>query len=209
MAVLRDARRSAGLTQQALAERLGTQQPSVSRLENDEDTTLGRFVDYLMACGRMPFEVETTSVEGLRQYVRANLKAPRTVEAVRRWQAANDGANSLSPSPVPERARASSVSESIAAAASLKSKQTQRQAALASLDVYRPGPETPPQGAIQAAVQPFAAGTGPTALGTAMSYGFTNLNEGGRKILTQPGTQSVQPGIAQPVGIGTDSPYWP
>lgn len=87
MAALRDARRSAGLSQQALAERLGTRQPAVSRLEHDDDTSLERFVEYLMACGRMPFEeLKTAPLEGLRKYLRANPDAPRTEAAFRAWQ---------------------------------------------------------------------------------------------------------------------------
>ena len=71
MAVLRDARRSAGLTQHELAERLGTRQPAVSRLEHDEDTTLGRFVDYLIACGKLPSDISTVALGDERMRVRS------------------------------------------------------------------------------------------------------------------------------------------
>lgn len=93
MAALRNARRSAGLTQQELAERLGTQQPAVSRLEHDEDTTFERFLDYLMACDRMPFEeLQTAPLQGLRRYLRANPEAPRTAAAYKAWHAAMEAA---------------------------------------------------------------------------------------------------------------------
>ncbi len=102
MAVLRNARRGAGLTQQVLAERLGTRQPSVSRLEHDEDTTLGRFIDYLIACGRMPFEdLETAPLAEYREYVRSNLASPRTAAAFRTWRAATAPVSATSPSASP------------------------------------------------------------------------------------------------------------
>lgn len=96
MAVLRDARRSAGLSQAALAEQLGTRQPSVSRLEHDENTTLSRFIDYLIACGRMPFEVETIAIDEMRNFLQANLEIPQSAHAVRRWKQAR-----VFPQPIP------------------------------------------------------------------------------------------------------------
>ncbi|MGH2485612.1 MAG: helix-turn-helix domain-containing protein, partial [Ktedonobacterales bacterium] len=57
MLALFNARRDVGLTQAQLAERLGTQQSSIARLERDlsGSVTLRRFVEVALACGVMPF----------------------------------------------------------------------------------------------------------------------------------------------------------
>jgi transcriptional regulator with XRE-family HTH domain len=51
--LIRELRRDAGLSQQELADRLGTTQPAVSRWERGHDEPrLARFNDILRACGR-------------------------------------------------------------------------------------------------------------------------------------------------------------
>jgi transcriptional regulator with XRE-family HTH domain len=56
-------RRAAGLTQAQVAERLGTTQSAVARLERDADggISLRRFVDYAIACGMVPSSVRFVS----------------------------------------------------------------------------------------------------------------------------------------------------
>lgn len=56
--VLRDVRKTAGLTQVQLAERLHMEQSNLSKIERGErylDTLL--FIDYCRACGAAPAEV--------------------------------------------------------------------------------------------------------------------------------------------------------
>jgi transcriptional regulator with XRE-family HTH domain len=50
--IVREARRRAGLTQAELAERTGTTQPAIARLETgDTEPSFRRVVDALRACG--------------------------------------------------------------------------------------------------------------------------------------------------------------
>ncbi|MBO0768769.1 MAG: helix-turn-helix transcriptional regulator [Solirubrobacterales bacterium] len=64
--IIRDARRAAGLTQTALAERLGVPQSVVARLETPESnptwTTVNRA---LAACGRSLTVTEAASTDGI------------------------------------------------------------------------------------------------------------------------------------------------
>lgn len=86
ISMLRDARLAAGLTQQELAERLGTTQSAVARLERESDTKLSTLWNYLAACGVAPASIETMALNKLREYVSADSAAPRTSAAVRMWQ---------------------------------------------------------------------------------------------------------------------------
>lgn len=72
-AALREARRAAGLTQQEVAERLGTTQSAIARMENDFEGryTLRRYIDYLLACGRVPLDIATEPIEAARMRSRA------------------------------------------------------------------------------------------------------------------------------------------
>lgn len=60
MAQLRRVREWAGLTQAQVAEKLGTTQSAISRLEADEQggITWKRYCDYMDACGVIPLNLE-------------------------------------------------------------------------------------------------------------------------------------------------------
>ncbi len=46
-----EAKKRSGLSQSAIARRLGMPQPNVSRIEHSEIVSFNTFADYLMACG--------------------------------------------------------------------------------------------------------------------------------------------------------------
>ena len=80
---LREARREAGLTQEEVAERLGTKQPAIARLERDHEGrfSLRRFAEYALACGVLPFDIALESSEDIREYALENLDDPITETA--------------------------------------------------------------------------------------------------------------------------------
>ena len=69
MADLRQARRDAGLSQAEVAERLGTTQSAIARLERDHDgsISLHRLVDYVLACGVLPEMLSLRPIAEVRQ----------------------------------------------------------------------------------------------------------------------------------------------
>ena len=77
------ARRAAGLTQAEVAERLGTSQPAIARLERDfsGSMSLRRFVDYCLACGVAPLNIMVDVVADVRRYVLRDINAPVTPTA--------------------------------------------------------------------------------------------------------------------------------
>jgi transcriptional regulator with XRE-family HTH domain len=85
MAMLSRARWASKLTQVEVAARLGTTQSAIARLERADDTTFGRFWEFLYACGVVPLELETVPFDDLREYVRQQPGADRTVEPVKQW----------------------------------------------------------------------------------------------------------------------------
>ena len=86
-AALREARKEAGLTQEDVAQRLGTKQPAIARLENDREGrfSLARYIEYALACDMMPLDIEFEPVSEVRKYALSAPDAPRTAAAYRAW----------------------------------------------------------------------------------------------------------------------------
>ncbi|HLH75092.1 MAG TPA: helix-turn-helix domain-containing protein [Chloroflexota bacterium] len=84
---LREARRKANLTQAEVAERMGTTQPAVARLENDLEgrTTLHRYIDYALACGALPLNIVLEPFESVRQFAIDQPEAVRTQVCYQAW----------------------------------------------------------------------------------------------------------------------------
>lgn len=70
MGALWEARRDAGLTQAQVAERMGTTQSAVARMENDQQgrITLHKYIDFVLACDRVPLDVEIVEWKSLCEY---------------------------------------------------------------------------------------------------------------------------------------------
>lgn len=81
------ARRDAGLTQAQVAEKLNTKQTAIARLEADTagSMSLRRFVEFALACGRMPFDIKLELVNSFRNYVIDNPRSPRTQDLYEEW----------------------------------------------------------------------------------------------------------------------------
>jgi len=77
---LQDARRRASLTQEDVAQRLGTTQSSIARLENSNEgsISLRRYVRYALACGMAPFDITMEPVRAMRDYILQDPDAART-----------------------------------------------------------------------------------------------------------------------------------
>jgi transcriptional regulator with XRE-family HTH domain len=82
------ARQEAGLTQAELAERLGTRQSAIARMEADHSgsMSLHRYIDYCIACGAMPFDMQLEKLDDLREFTHAQPEAPRTESAFKDWK---------------------------------------------------------------------------------------------------------------------------
>lgn len=87
MEKLWDARRHAGLTQNDVAQRLGTKQPAIARLEKDDEgrVSLRRYVEYALACGLLPLDITLEPADKLREYALDNPDAPMTQKAFEAW----------------------------------------------------------------------------------------------------------------------------
>lgn len=99
VAKLRDARREAGLTQEELAQRLGTKQPAIARLERDHEGrfSLRRFVEYALACGALPLDATLRPSEDVREYALVNPNEPITETPRAAW---SSGLETKSTTPV-------------------------------------------------------------------------------------------------------------
>jgi DNA-binding XRE family transcriptional regulator len=84
---LYQARRQAGLTQAQVAEKLNTKQAAIARLEDDTEgaMSLRRYVDFVMACGMIPFNITNVPIEAVRGYTWENPQLPLTQENYHTW----------------------------------------------------------------------------------------------------------------------------
>jgi transcriptional regulator with XRE-family HTH domain len=84
---LYEARRQAGLTQAQVAEKLNTGQAMIARLEDDTKgaMSLHRYVDFMMACGMIPYNITYVPVEAVRSYTVENPQWPLTQENYHTW----------------------------------------------------------------------------------------------------------------------------
>ena len=80
-------RRQAGLTQAQVAEKLNTGQAVIARLEDDTEgaMSLHRYVDFVMACGMIPFNITYVPIEAVRGYTLENPQLPLTQENYHVW----------------------------------------------------------------------------------------------------------------------------
>ena len=85
-------RHKAGLTQAQLAERMGTKQAVISRMEHDRcgSMSMHRFVDYALACGYAPLNLVTAQHDLFFQcwypvFKEANPGVPFTRENLLAW----------------------------------------------------------------------------------------------------------------------------
>jgi len=82
IAMLRNYRIDAGMSQKDIAEALDTKQPAIARLERGEDITLGRIWDYLFACGKAPLQLQVVDFDHLRDFVVHYPDRPATLSSV-------------------------------------------------------------------------------------------------------------------------------
>ena len=84
---LYEARRQAGLTQAQVAEKLNTGQAVIARLEDDTEgaMSLHRYVDFVMACGMIPYNIMYVPIEAVRDYTFEHPQLPLTQENYHTW----------------------------------------------------------------------------------------------------------------------------
>ncbi len=80
-------RRQAGLTQAQVAEKLNTKQAAIARLEDDTEgaMSLRRYVDFLMACGMIPYNITYVPIDAVRDYTIEHPQLPLTQENYHTW----------------------------------------------------------------------------------------------------------------------------
>lgn len=88
MTALFYARRKAELTQAQVAERMGTKQSAIARMEADASgsTSLRRYVEYALTCDMIPFDITLARVSTLKEFARADPSVPRTEVAYQAWR---------------------------------------------------------------------------------------------------------------------------
>lgn len=87
MEATRDARIRNGLTQSDIAEKIGTTQSVIARMENAHrgSFSLDRFLEYAWACGAAPLELEFVSREELRRFAIDRPGQARRGSALESW----------------------------------------------------------------------------------------------------------------------------
>lgn len=84
---LYQARRQAALTQSQLAEKLKTGQAVIARLEDDTEgaMSLHRYVDFVMACGMIPYNIKYIPIDAVRDYTIEHPQLLLTQENYHTW----------------------------------------------------------------------------------------------------------------------------
>ncbi len=87
---LQEARRHAGLTQADVAQKLGTKQPNIARLEKDVEgsISLRRYISYAVACGMMPLDIKLETLVDVRNYALHDPDAARSEILFNAWKSA-------------------------------------------------------------------------------------------------------------------------
>jgi transcriptional regulator with XRE-family HTH domain len=88
METIRNARLRNGLTQQDVADKLGTTQSAIARLENAHtgNFSLDRLLKYAWACGAAPLDLEFVAPEELRAYAQEYPRGSRTYSDLLDWK---------------------------------------------------------------------------------------------------------------------------
>jgi transcriptional regulator with XRE-family HTH domain len=86
--MLLEARLEAGLKQDEVAYILGTKQPAIARWESDFEgrITLRKYVEFAVACGKIPCDLSFIPLEEMTQFAIKNLDASRTADRVTDWE---------------------------------------------------------------------------------------------------------------------------
>src|SRR6266581_2084282 len=81
------ARRSAGLTQEQIAQKLGKKQEAIARWEGDAEgkMSLRQYFDLAVACGRIPLNMVLEPVESVRDFVIDHPEETQTPDLYYAW----------------------------------------------------------------------------------------------------------------------------
>ena len=85
------ARSQSDLTQREVADVMKTKQAAIARMEADTSGTMSlhRYVEFALACGMMPLDIQLVPIKTLQSYVIDNPDAPKTQELYNTWLLAN------------------------------------------------------------------------------------------------------------------------
>ncbi len=81
------ARRSAGLTQEQIAQKLGKKQEAIARWEGDAEgkMSLRQYFDLAVACGKVPLNIVLEPIETVRDFVIDHPEEPQTPDLYYVW----------------------------------------------------------------------------------------------------------------------------